>query len=527
MKPFELLSELDKTRISNYINYYSFNGSIHQEQAALEYVLRFWNEAKNQFLFPTLFKDKLIIEMPIEYESSLSEIKERLFTNNIIGYGSLGQRIQDELYEKTSQMDQETKWLVTYLFEAQSLASNTFDPYSDKNYTFILANGKKYTVNPGAKSMKIIKKLCDSYGVTGYDDFQIQHSLALNQKKLQGTLCLSIHPLDYMTMSDNGCGWDSCMRWRTNGEYRQGTIEMMNSSNVIVAYLKSDKPWDFYLDHYTENQESEDGWNSKKWRCLFIVDENFSVSVKGYPYENDFLTKNVLQIISAMCGWGDRNPSYPFNSTYEPQLIGEKIIRLNLTTTCMYNDLTSSSEISPFITLNPNSTEDINDTDYSYSGKTECIWCGAEFDAEEGDEYKLVCYDCKIEKYCADCGERIEENQDYTELNDGRCYCSWCAEHALMYCDIAEETVPKDECVRLYIADKKRQVITLEYILISDYIWEDNHQAWSHFSTKETVERQGMIHYIYPEDLTEWGKTLFNLDSLSATVGEFAHIDFS
>lgn len=28
------------------------------------------------------------------------------------------------------------------------------------------------------------------------------------------------------------------MSWRDNGGYRRGTVEMMNSSMVIVAYLK-------------------------------------------------------------------------------------------------------------------------------------------------------------------------------------------------------------------------------------------------------------------------------------------------
>ena len=38
-------------------------------------------------------------------------------------------------------------------------------------------------------------------------------------------------------MSDNNSGWESCMSWRNNGCYRRGTVEMMNSPYVIVAYL--------------------------------------------------------------------------------------------------------------------------------------------------------------------------------------------------------------------------------------------------------------------------------------------------
>ena len=81
-----------------------------------------------------------------------------------------------------------------------------------------------------------------------------------------------------MTMSDNANGWESCMNWTQGpGSYRAGTIEMMNSPLVVVAYITT-KPY------YPENTSIE--WTSKSWRELIIVHPNAICSVKSYPYYN-------------------------------------------------------------------------------------------------------------------------------------------------------------------------------------------------------------------------------------------------
>ena len=44
-------------------------------------------------------------------------------------------------------------------------------------------------------------------------------------------------------MSDNDYGWDSCMGWMNEGEYRLGTVEMMNSPCIVVAYIDGEEAW--------------------------------------------------------------------------------------------------------------------------------------------------------------------------------------------------------------------------------------------------------------------------------------------
>ena len=116
---------------------------------------------------------------------------------------------------------------------------------------------------------------------------QQECSRVRNTAEINANLCLSIHPLDYMTASYNDNNWHSCMNW-LQGEYRRGVIEMMNSKCVVVAYLESahDKLTFYGADvHY---------WNSKKWREFFIVRPNYITGIKGYPYWNRNLEDTVL-----------------------------------------------------------------------------------------------------------------------------------------------------------------------------------------------------------------------------------------
>jgi hypothetical protein len=87
-------------------------------------------------------------------------------------------------------------------------------------------------------------------------------------------------------MSDNTIGWSSCMSWSGDGEYRQGTVEMMNSPCVVVGYLRSEK-----------DMPMTDGakWNNKKWRCLFHWDEDLEIVFAGRQYP--FYSPGALDIV--------------------------------------------------------------------------------------------------------------------------------------------------------------------------------------------------------------------------------------
>lgn len=527
MRPIELLTEVDKQRLQNYIYTYGCCGNSFPkgEMAPIERVLDVWNHNK-QYLLDKVFKDKLIVEVPVEYRMDVDElrtvIQERLYgrscdpQNSDTIYGKFVQKLRAAVREKNPEYD---IWDFDYLFNPWELAKNAFDPYGrGGSFTFPLANGKPYRVNAGTKPMRILNKLSASYGIDGFEEFNTAFSMCLNQKILKGTLCLSIHPMDYITMSDNGHNWDSCMRWRGPGEYRQGTVEMMNSYCVIVGYLKSEKNWvwDSY-SCFTDISVDEDCnvWNSKKWRCLFIYDDadRFCLSVKNYPYENDYLTREAVKAITTLAGW--ETTVHPFENSYSSQEIDGKEVTLHLTTSHMYNDFGDTNH---FIALNPNKTDEcINDTYYNYSGESQCMWCGSLYVCEGDDENdRVLCDCCETYHRCAWCGDNVEDEYLY-EMYDGAMLCEYCMENAASRCPISEQLNLSDNMLELHLYDSETETKYYNNILVLDEVWYNFENQWKEFSSMPQpvlmeYNDWRQEYFVDIHSLTEFGRDCYGLD---------------
>ena len=61
-------------------------------------------------------------------------------------------------------------------------------------------------------------------------------SMILQEDKITGTLCLSVHPLDYLSVSENTYHWRSCHA--LDGDYRSGNLQYMVDGSTIVCYLR-------------------------------------------------------------------------------------------------------------------------------------------------------------------------------------------------------------------------------------------------------------------------------------------------
>jgi hypothetical protein len=300
-------------------------------------------------------------------------------------------------------------------------------------------DGHKIVINNGCKASKILGKLAAEFNIEGYEKFRIAHSQCLNQKQLFGELCISIHPLDYMTMSDNNCGWSSCMSWQDRGDYRQGTVEMMNSPCVVVAYLKSHENMHIGMHE----------WNNKKWRQLFIVTPHIITGIREYPYVSPELNGIVLQWLRELAqtngAWGPYEDTtvQVKNNTLFPVASLDREIRLDFYTKFMYNDFYSThlAYLSPSIP-----------SDYSlcFSGVSECMECGADM-SDESDQCTalLVCDDCEQVYWCEECGERVSLSD--TVFVDGNRVCSYCYENYYATCELCEETHHTGNIFNVYI----------------------------------------------------------------------------
>ena len=296
--------------------------------------------------------------------------------------------------------------------------------------------------------MKFLGKLAELLDLKeDFEKFRIEHSMVLNNAKQHGKLCLSIHPLDYMTMSDNDGGWTSCMSWQEGGCYRQGTVEMMNSPMVVVTYLCASE--DMYID-------VDKTWNSKKWRELFIINEHVITPVKPYPYHDEKMTEECLTWLNELSGKIYSDDNFLFENGDNRYL---NYYRLNATTRKMYNDFASCQHLTKIKLPVPEKREGkIIRWSFNYSGKSECMWCGST-DSDYIEESSLLCDNCSDNnqyKRCCCCNERIDlEYDDYFCNNDGEYYCSSCRDEYYTYDEINEEWISREDAVEIYLASSR------------------------------------------------------------------------
>ena len=517
---FNLLTELDKKRIINYITY-----NISKPQIPLEELLLPWAEAKSEYL-SELFGENLIIKTPITFNEGWDEFcdkyKDKILDdercyNFICSIRNLYRSYCEDYDWNDPKHD--IYYFVNSLFTERTLKDNAIKNYVEENgYYNLPIKNTVLRVQEGMKPMKIITKIAQAYqvgitpdenGITDLEYFRRAHSLCLNEKTLSGNLCLSIHPLDYMTMSDNSCGWSSCMSWLNDGEYKLGTVEMMNSPCVIVGYLESSSPFKW------EYSDEEVEWNSKKWRCLFIVDKEFIINVKGYPYENDNLVKAAIEKISELAGWGKITPvKYDYYNWEKhrrdkiPVNINGRDIAIEFHTCAMYNDFATCNH---YIVVNPNHHEPYINHSYFYSGVAECMLCGNTDDGEIGRDYgeeNLTCTICNPRFYCADCGEYEFDNCHTTA--DGYNLCEWCWDNST-YVDSLDNNIYYADRTIILLKNKKDKIIYTPIPVNSNNY--DTENWYKYFKISEPREDKGFNQYLYVSDCKAEGLELFEVPS--------------
>ena len=512
---FEKLTDNDKQLITDYItNCVEVNKN--EKRASLDRLLQPWeNNKSSSEIISKIFKDELIISKDIEFAEGQYEIENkvhdmyrdercRLFTEAI-------EKCYDSYYDLPWTDDRrENYWVVRDLLSTYCLANNAIDR-GMRNFDI---NGKTYNVQEGAKPMRVLAKIAEGFGVgitpgpDGISDleyFRRKHSMCLNNKTLKGKLCFSIQPLDYMTMSDNGYGWHSCMSWIDCGEYKQGTVEMMNSPCVVVGYLAGDTPFSWGW-----GQE----WNNKKWRCLFIVDKNFIINVKGYPYHNTSLVKAAITELSKLAGWGEQEPvAYDYYHHYELYRKGEntfkindRVVQLDFCTNAMYNDFNTNH----YLVVNPNTHEDLRGT-YCFSGPAECMWCGETntslIGSSVGEAY-LACDNCFTRRYCEWCDSRIYSDEEYWTTADGYQLCEHCWDNQAVKDFTNDEYYLDDNCKTIYVSNSNEKYVGSWVEPFNVYEHNIGQYSWNQiFKIKEPrkheTEYGDIIYYICPCDVKE------------------------
>lgn len=296
-------------------------------------------------------------------------------------------------------------------------------------------------------------------------DIQNLASRVVQEDKIEGRLCVSVHPLDYLSVSENTYSWRSCHA--LDGEYRSGNLSYMVDQSTVICYLKSDK------EEVLPNFPFE--WNSKKWRVLiyFSNDWNMIMAGRQYPYATaaglDLITQKLLPSSrltrnSSWTKWHDErldamafsngDGEFYFDEYYVP--IGRSLINISELVkdqphSMQFNDLLRSSCYKPvyayrlydsdiwWLSARPTG-ESTEKTRFFIGGEVPCIRC--EKHPIQANE-SMQCIECEEDYgtlesddfgYCVCCNRHVYlEDAHYVE---DEIICDQCYDNETTECEI-------------------------------------------------------------------------------------------
>ena len=475
MRPYDALTDEDIKTIQYYLEIYGATRS-----APLPQVLSVWNKNKT-----TLFKalgNKLRVERQISIPKNISVMRKQLSTI-YHEYVLWGERALNIAKNDTETLNLRTNnsfissvmnyWAnqnytkyelynLSKLFNYENVSLGYIETISEPGeFTFTSFKG---SIKNGMKTIRTIQRmlhLTHYPDMASFDEWRNAVNCLSIENEIQTKLVLSIHPIDFMSMSDNTCNWSSCMSWSHNGCYRSGTLEMMNSNLAIVAYLEG--PQSFKLNI---NENEVYNIPNKSWRSLFYVHKNILLSGKAYPYHNEDLIFKILDILKELVK-KNLNWDYQFGiQEYKDMknLDGNFYMRdfFNLEydkkknhhcifvyTNCMYNDIIESHVPYYYCYRNyvPKSIK------LCLSGPPTCICCGKPIAGRENIyDYAdvgsdLICGDCRYDRQCCECG--ITSYHIKYRTNFGKFCSDECCSNQIYFPKFnralsREDIVPKD-----------------------------------------------------------------------------------
>lgn len=422
------ISEDDKKRLNNYISEYGIKKS---KFIGLDKWLQNWNHS-NQVLYK-LLGNNLIYEFDYNYEKSAEDVRQEIYgklfrTDFKMCYHDFYREMISPLYAENI-ISFEAKTGFNRITDVENFVDNKV------HYGFKLKlPGKKTTlqITEGGKPMKALQKIInyfkDDWDFKGFEEFRLIHSMIFNDKIVKGKMCISIHPLDFLTMSDNSLNWSSCMSWTDNGCYHVGTVEMMNSNNVFCCYLKDNDNYYFAKPDEKTGEINTDplyAWNNKRWRVLSYATKDIIMVGKSYPYKNKELNMTILNKLRELAkknlGWTYDFGPEPYldmqyiNSSYAMDRARDYLKRspkkhnILWDTHGMYNDMLNDHGTVYYCIRNKVNKNKI----ISVSGKAPCLQCGCStiYDTMYENDYNerfynvgnVVCEDCLRDTITCDC----------------------------------------------------------------------------------------------------------------------------
>ena len=298
---------------------------------------------------------------------------------------------------------------------------------------------------------------------------QDQLSTILQEDKITGTLCLSVHPLDFMSVSENTYHWRSCHA--LDGDYRAGNLQYMVDSCTVVCYLRGTQ--EAKLPNFPEDVP----WNSKKWRMLLFVSDlqNAMFAGRQYPFFSpsamdcvqEAYLNSMNKRVRAWTPWyNDCIKRFPrkdgeteiLNSDCDVLLcqryiaIGGRVLGMrDAIKECkkplFFNDLIDSSCYIPYYSWNRYMDADVQ---FHIGGEVPCPICGKH---PLHEPETLMCRECLNSAheitdhyvYCECCDCRLHVHEGFYVEGTGQVLCENCFDETTSSCDRCNRRWPTYE----------------------------------------------------------------------------------
>lgn len=296
-------------------------------------------------------------------------------------------------------------------------------------------------------------------------DLQTQASMIIQEDKVEGYLCFSVHPLDFLSSSENTYNWRSCHA--LDGEYRAGNLSYMVDKSTVMCYLRGAE--NVILPDFPPTVR----WNSKKWRMLLFFSEYWDVLFAGrqYPFFSraalDVVMKHLTTTIlhGKWSEWHDDHISsyeYKEKNGYDggtlmwPYIcISNELVRLKDVVqdgpySLQFNDLLRSSCYKPYYCFRYYRPIEATPR-LIVGGAAPCCHCGNDHIVAPDT---MLCEECELDfgssdderfGYCDCCDRRMVIEDGHFIASRGQLVCEWCYDTMVKQCECCGNDFFNDE----------------------------------------------------------------------------------
>ena len=431
---------------------------------AIDMIINEWAEKKALLLeafkrHPNYIEGKYMIAFDNDYERSVDSESVNHF------YNWLFRRIRNDAYllpQEIQDQKEEYACLPQSIFnvvdklsmEKERIISDYFVEIANEEFPQIHAHN-------GEKTSRVANRICKYLGYDKHPDYNREYAKfadALSPLKIKRHTVISLHPLDYLTMSF-GNSWASChtidkqnrrgMPNAYEGQYSSGTMSYMLDSSSIVFYTV-DKTYNG-TEYYTQPKINRQmfHWGEDKLVQGRLYPQSCDSSPEEYtPYRN--IMQQIMSIIFDFpnlwsCHKGARNASEYIISQ------GTHYTDYEYIDNCVLSRIKGIENENTFVVgARPICIEcgDRHDTEENISccaaSKQECYHCGRVIDEEDGYwiDDRFYCNDCVCT--CARCGSAYAVS-DTTYVSGYGDVCDDCLDDYFVQCEECGEYVAVDE----------------------------------------------------------------------------------